>query len=233
MFTFEFGDYLTAKDVLIRIIFAVALSSFIGIEREKRNRPAGMRTHVLVCVGATLIAMIEQLTIANVAALASTQINVSVGRLTQGVVSGIGFLGAGTIILTDRKVTGLTTAASVWCTACLGLAIGAGFLSITTVSSVVMFAVLKLMQKIVIVPTYKKLVVQYVHREDTITYINKFFESNNVKVLDVDFHTSQDGDRKVYTNVYTLVIPGKTNYVEIVEALSETANILSVETRNG
>ena len=191
-----------------------------------------MRTHVLVCLGAALVAMIEQMSVAYVVALGSTQINVSVGRLTQGVVSGIGFLGAGTIVMADRKVTGLTTAASVWCTACLGLAIGAGFLSMAIVGSVVMIAVLKLMQKIVIVPTYKKLMVQYVHRQDTLAYINKFFEEKKVKVLDVDFHTSQEEERKVYSNVYTLVIPGKTNYVEMVEALSEEANILSVETRN-
>lgn len=228
----KFGEMLTIKDVLIRIAAAVLLSSFIGIEREKRNRPAGMRTHVLVCLGAALISLVEQETIAYVAAFSSSQINVSVGRITAGVVQGVGFIGAGTIILADRKVTGLTTAATLFCTACLGIAIGAGYIYLALIGSAIMITVLKIMRKIVIVPTFKKLSVQYVNRQEINEYINGFLEKNKVKVLDVDFHTEHEGDRSVYKNVYTLIIPEKTDYVKIVEELSEAADILAVETQN-
>lgn len=229
----DFGESLTIMDISIQLALALVPSSALGIEREKRNRPAGMRTHVMVCLGATLISLIEQQTIANIVLLSSSQINVSVGRLTAGVVFGIGFLGAGTIVMADRKVTGLTTAASLWCTACLGIAIGAGFIFVPILFSVVMMIVLKLMQKIVVVPTYKKLLIQYVHRKETIDYINSFFEEHSIKVLDVDFHTEQTDSNKIYTNVYSLSIPGKVNYVQIIETLSEAENILAVETRNG
>lgn len=228
----KFGEMLTIKDVLIRIAAAVLLSSFIGIEREKRNRPAGMRTHVLVCLGAALISLVEQETIAYVAAFSSSQINVSVGRITAGVVQGVGFIGAGTIILADRKVTGLTTAATLFCTACLGIAIGAGYIYLALIGSAIMITVLKIMRKIVIVPTFKKLSMQYVNRQEINEYINGFLEKNKVKVLDVDFHTEHEGDRSVYKNVYTLIIPEKTDYVKIVEELSEAADILAVETQN-
>lgn len=90
-------------------------------------------------------------------ALGSPQINVSVGRITSSIVSGVGFLGAGTIVIADRKISGLTTAASLWCTACLGLTIGAGFTTMALVACAVVMVVLKLMQRIVHVKHYKML----------------------------------------------------------------------------
>ena len=90
-----------------------------------------MRTHVLVCVGAATIALIECMNIADTISLnmnyPSTGIAVSYGRITAQVVSGIGFLGAGTIFISQKKIAGLTTAASLWNAACLGLAIGMGY----------------------------------------------------------------------------------------------------------
>ena len=90
--------------------------------------------------------------------------------------------------MSERKITGLTTAASLWCTACLGLAIGAGFSTMAVIVGVVILSVLKLMQKIVHVKTYKRLEVQFVHRTETLAFLNDYFVKMNVKVLDVDFH---------------------------------------------
>ena len=103
----------------LRLVLAVVIGCVIGIEREKKNRPAGMRTHVLVCVGAALIAIVESLIISDTLTLNlsrgdSTGIAVSYGRLSAQVISGIGFLGAGTIFISQKKIAGLTTAASLW-----------------------------------------------------------------------------------------------------------------------
>ena len=90
-----------------------------------------MRTHVLVCVGASIIAIMESLMIADTITLnmnnESTGIAISYGRISAQVISGIGFLGAGTIFISQKKIAGLTTAASLWNVACLGLAVGMGY----------------------------------------------------------------------------------------------------------
>ena len=118
-------------EIGLRLLLAVAAGCVIGIEREHKNRPAGMRTHVLVCVGAALIAIIDSLNA--IATLSvnlehtSTGVAISMGRMSAQVISGVGFLGAGTIFMTQKKISGLTTAASLWCTACLGLAAGMGY----------------------------------------------------------------------------------------------------------
>lgn len=228
-----FGEPLSFWQMVLRIVAAVIFGAIIGVEREMKNRPAGMRTHVLVCLGAALIGLVEQQTIAHVVALGSSHINVSVGRLTAQIVSGVGFLGAGTIIIADWRISGLTTAASLWCAACLGLAVGAGSTTMALVACLVVMIVLKMMQQIVHVNTYKRLEIQFVHRNETLKYIRDTFDRMEVKILDQDFHAdnTQDG-QNIYTNVYTLSMPGKTQSQDLITILSEHLNIRTVRTRN-
>ena len=224
---------MTWWEMVIRLVVAVTVGCIIGIERERKNRPAGMRTHVLVCTGAALVSLIEQQTVANVVALgASSGINVSMGRITSTVVSGVGFLGAGTIFTAQHKISGLTTAASLWCTACIGLAVGSGFIFMAVVSGAVVLVVLRLMQRIIHVSTLKKLEVQFVHRQETLAFLAEYFAGMEVKVLDVDFHAESKPEGNLYTNLYTLTMPSRTSYVDIIETLSEHPNIRTVRTRN-
>lgn len=209
----NFGQHITPVQLLFRLLVAVLISCVIGIDRERKSRPAGMRTHALVCIGAALIAMVEQETVAYVVALGSPHVNVSVGRLTSTVVSGVGFLGAGTIVMThNKKISGLTTAASLWCTACIGLAVGAGFTSMALVVGLVMMVVLRLLQRVVHVNTYKNLEVQFVHRAETLEFLRATFSEMGVNILDVDFHAETKHDENLYTNIYTLTIPNRTSY---------------------
>ena len=124
---------LTVTAVVVRILVAVILGGIIGMERGMKNRPAGLRTYMLVCVGACVVMMINQYTY---------QIY-GVGdpvRLGAQVVSGIGFLGAGTIIVTSHnQIKGLTTAAGLWASACIGLAIGIGLYEIAVVGGAAVF----------------------------------------------------------------------------------------------
>ncbi len=228
-----FGQPLSVWQVAVRILAAVMMGAIIGVDREKKNRPAGMRTHVLVCLGAALVSLVEQQTIADVVQLGTAHINVSVGRLTAAIVSGVGFLGAGTIIIADRRITGLTTAASLWCAACLGLAAGAGYTTMALLACLVVMLVLRLMQRIVHVNTYKRLEVQFVHRSLTQNDIREIFDKMQVRILDQDFHseTMKDGTN-LYTNVYTLSMPGMTRYQDLITALAEHPNIRTVRTRN-
>ncbi len=124
---------LTVTAIVVRILVAVILGGIIGMERGMKNRPAGLRTYMLVCVGACVVMMINQYTY---------QVY-GVGdpvRLGAQVVSGIGFLGAGTIIVTSHnQIKGLTTAAGLWASACIGLAIGIGLYEIAVVGGAAVF----------------------------------------------------------------------------------------------
>jgi putative Mg2+ transporter-C (MgtC) family protein len=115
---------LSLVTIVLRLFLATLCAGVLGVERQRKSRPAGLRTHIVVCLGSALVMMISQhLTLIGVETDAT--------RLGAQVISGIGFLGAGTIILTGRngkpQVKGLTTAASLWTCACMGLAIGCGF----------------------------------------------------------------------------------------------------------
>ncbi len=110
-------------EMLIRMALACLLSGVIGIEREKHRHPAGLRTHILVCIGSTLVLICN----IYLFELYKYQANVDPARLGAQVISGIGFLGAGTIIKEGISVKGLTTAASLWAVACIGIAIGIGY----------------------------------------------------------------------------------------------------------
>ena len=119
---FEFLRDFNIATIAIRLVLAMIFGGVIGIERGKQGRAAGMRTHILVCLGSALAAMIG---------LYSTEVlgySNDPLRIAAQVVSGIGFLGVGTILLKGRfQITGLTTAAGLWCAAAIGLALGTGF----------------------------------------------------------------------------------------------------------
>ncbi|MBR3929046.1 MAG: MgtC/SapB family protein [Clostridia bacterium] len=227
-------DQLSWLDLILRISSAIIIGGIIGFEREKHNRPAGLRTHILVCLGACVITILECTISARIAETAaiSENITISVGRIAAQVVSGVGFLGAGTIVLSQRKISGLTTAASLWNTACLGLAVGYGFYLLAFVSCVLVLLVLALLSKLIRVNTEKRVEVKFIHRTETMDFINDFFEKKNVQILDLDFHMDMTDGKNLYTNVYQLKLPSHTTYTDIIAHLAEHKNVLGVRTTN-
>ena len=128
--------------VTIRLVMAVIVGGIIGLERGANNHAAGFRTHILVCVGAALV-MVTNEYICQFNDLADP------ARLGAQVITGVGFLGAGTIMVTGHnKVKGLTTAAGLWASACLGLAIGIGFYEGALVAAILIFISLALLPKV-------------------------------------------------------------------------------------
>jgi putative Mg2+ transporter-C (MgtC) family protein len=127
-------------DMVIRLIVSAMAGGLIGWERERREKPAGFRTHILVAMGSTLF------TIFSVYAFGG---NYDPSRVAAGIVLGVGFLGAGTIIRGNGgRVVGLTTAASVWVVAAIGMAVGTGFYLLGIIASVLVFLVLLLLTKV-------------------------------------------------------------------------------------
>ena len=125
----------TLLDISLRLLLAAALGAGIGYQRERANKPAGLRTHVLICLGSALFTIVSIFGFSGV---------VDPSRVAAGVVTGIGFIGAGVIFRGMRgdHVMGLTTAASVWITAAIGLAAGVGMYLIATIIAAIAVLVL-------------------------------------------------------------------------------------------
>ena len=137
--TTGFPDRTRLGITLIRVIAAVLLGGILGIEREKAGKPAGLRTHMIVCLGTAVVV------------LACTEVNMGLdgqSRVIQGIVTGIGFIGAGTILKLNeqREIQGLTTAAGLWMTAAIGVAVGLGALGLAVIGTVLTLLVLVLEQ---------------------------------------------------------------------------------------
>jgi len=135
---------LPEHQIILRLVVAAVLGSIVGTERERLNWVAGLRTHMLVCVGSALFMIVSFCGFADV--LSNEHVALDPSRIAAQVVSGIGFLGAGTIVLRSKVVRGLTTAASLWTVAAVGLAVGGGLYvaaATTTVLVVIILAGIK------------------------------------------------------------------------------------------
>ena len=131
---------LTQQEVVVRILAAIFIGGLIGLERGMKNRPAGLRTYMLVCVGSCLVMMTNQYIFQHTGSGDPM-------RLGAQVISGIGFLGAGTIVVTrHNQIRGLTTAAGLWVSAGLGLALGIGFYEGAITAGIGVYVILAIMQ---------------------------------------------------------------------------------------
>lgn len=129
---------------IFRLLLACILGGLIGYERESMNRPAGFRTHILVCLGSALVMVTSEYIFGKY----STVVNADPARLGAQVISGIGFLGAGTIIREGASVKGLTTAASLWAVSCVGIAAGIGFYEGAIMAALVIYLTLIFLKRL-------------------------------------------------------------------------------------
>ena len=135
------ADPIAALDVLLKMFIAVLLSGLIGWEREGRDQPAGLRTHIILCIGATMITIVSIRSVADLGGMEPT-------RIMAQIVSGIGFLGAGAIMRLGMTVRGLTTATTLWAIAGVGMAIGAGYYLPAVITVGTMFVVLHYLENL-------------------------------------------------------------------------------------
>ena len=133
---------LTVTEIILRVLISVVIGGLIGLERGMKNRPAGLRTYMLVCVGACVVMLTNQYT------YQVYQVGDPV-RMGAQVISGIGFLGAGTIVVTSRnQIKGLTTAAGLWTAGGIGLAIGIGLYEVAIAASAAVFIILTVLHQL-------------------------------------------------------------------------------------
>lgn len=184
---------ISQSDVLLRLALAMALGGLIGLERESHKRAAGFRTHILVSVGSTLVMMISQYAFAG----SSGGPQYDPGRIAAQVVSGIGFLGAGTILREGATIKGLTTAASLWVVAGIGLAVGTGFYlaaATTTGLVVVVLVVLDRFERTFIESKRDTLLVQVQDRPGQLGAIATVLGKYGVSIKDVELESIGSGD---------------------------------------
>jgi putative Mg2+ transporter-C (MgtC) family protein len=129
--------------VMLRLLLAMLLGGAVGLERESQGRPAGLRTHILVCLGATIIMLASQsMAILSQGLAPTARVTVDPGRIAAGIVTGIGFLGAGAILRIGDLVRGLTTAGCIWFVAALGIVIGQGLYALGITATIFALVVL-------------------------------------------------------------------------------------------
>lgn len=232
------GIIMQVEIVALRLILVTVLSAIIGFEREVNNANAGLKTHMIVGVGATIVALIsEQIEFETIERVIQMQdiagaFRVDPSRLIAQVVSGIGFLGAGTIIVTKRHVSGLTTAASIWAVASLGLAVGMGFLNIALPGFAILFLILFVTRRIQAHAFAEKLHIKYVGGNDTLEDIENVFKRMGVEYSQVKYDVNMFGNEKVYTTVFNIQGKFRFSFNDFVSQLSKMNTIVSVQTTN-
>ena len=137
----DFLREINVASICLRIILSIIIGGVLGLERGRKNRPAGFRTYVLVCLGSAMVMMTNQYVFQEYGVSDPT-------RMGAQVISGIGFLGAGTIMVIGRqRIKGITTAAGMWASACCGLAIGIGFYEASVIGGIAIFIVMEFLEK--------------------------------------------------------------------------------------
>lgn len=188
--------------VSVRMLLAVVCGGVIGMEREYKRRPAGFRTHILICLGAAMTTLTSQFLYLNM------HYYTDMARLGAQVVAGMGFIGAGTIIVTRRqRVKGLTTAAGLWTAAIVGLALGGGFYEGGIFATVLILLAELLFSKL----EYRmldnapeiNLYMEYNGR-DCLDHVLRLYREHDLKLLDVEITRNSDGEKITSCAIFTL-----------------------------
>lgn len=223
---------------MLRIVLALLMGGLIGMERERKRRPAGFRTYMLVALGAALTVMLSQYLDymlnnpwADIAA--SIGIKTDVSRFGAQVINGVGFLGAGTIIVTGRQeVKGLTTAAGLWASACMGLAIGAGFYECMIVGFMLIFLCMRLLPAIenAVMARARNMNI-YIEMDsvENVGAIVNILKANNMTLFDVEIDKEQHEHLSQINAVFSVRLPHKEEHTEILAKLSTIEGIITIE----
>ena len=225
-------EYLHAfhfSSVVLRICLAILVGGMIGLERGRKRRPAGFRTYMFVCLGAALAMLLGQYEYemlgtrwASDAAEIGTMTDVS--RFGAQVINGIGFIGAGTIIVTGRqKIKGLTTAAGLWASACIGLSIGAGFYEGAVLAFVFAFLCMRFFP---VIDTYiweKSKILNIYIEFDSIASIGTIIgklKAQNVEIYDIDLDSGSKKRVQRPNIVFSVNLHPQQTHTQILSALS-------------
>ena len=206
---------------MVRLLLALICGGLLGLERGKKKRPAGFRTHMLVCVGSALAMLTNQY-------MAEHYAGIDASRMAAQVISGIGFLGAGTIMVTGlQKIRGLTTAAGLWVVACIGLAFGTGFYSAGIIATILCYIINTVLHRVETrMETNARVIGIYVELED-VSYVGRLLE----KLRELDINVSDFETGKARTSdkhIGVLLVVKLVRFVEHAEVIEQLKNVEGV-----
>ena len=225
IFDFLRSGSIDALTVAIRLITAVICGGFIGIERERKRRPAGFRTHILICLGAAMTTLTSQYIALEL------KLYTDMARLGAQVIAGVGFIGAGTIIVTKRRqVKGLTTAAGLWASAIVGLCCGAGFvegaLLATTIIIIVELLLVKIEYYLTSTVRTVNIYVEYVSNSKLGSIVDTIKSNNTAYINDMEITKSASGN---VCAVFTLRMRRKKSQQAMMTMVAKLDGVVSVE----
>ncbi len=198
----------------------------IGLERSRKNRPAGFRTYMIVCLSSALVMMTNQFIYNNFGGS-------DPARLGAQVISGIGFLGAGTIIVTSRsQVRGLTSAAGLWASACLGLAIGIGFYSGAIIVALLVFIIIIFFKKIDYLLTSQNKMINIYTSFKSIEQLYKFIihcNKTGYKVRDIEITKDTLQNHVSVIAIITLETKERISHIEVIQKLNSFEELIHIE----
>lgn len=226
IFDFQRTGNIDLLTVSVRLVVALLCGGIIGIERERKQRPAGFRTHILICIGATMTTLTSQYIAFDLKA------TTDLARLGAQVIAGIGFIGAGTIIVTKRKnVKGLTTAAGLWASAIVGLCTGAGFLEGALVTTfIIVVAELFLSRFEYFMLSNSRTINILVEFNDTtnLTSIIDTVKENSSYVRDIEI-TKSNNTANNSCAIFSLQMPRKTSHAKLLNSIASLDGVVAVE----
>ena len=219
---FSFDLSLFIFDIIIPCALAVVFGGLIGLQRERHERPAGLRTHALVCLGATVFTLVSYLGFSSSAGFDST-------RIAAGVVTGIGFIGAGVIFRQGILVKGVTTAASIWIVAAIGLALGTKLYYLSIISTILGFLVLSFLKsfeyRIIRIPNYRIKITASKDFDD-IVKIRDTLKDLSHDIKSKKYELEPDSNTKMYSYNIHSKVPDFSQ--KIIDQISKINGVLKI-----
>ena len=212
--------------VCLRLLCAMLVGTLIGLEREYTHRPAGLRTHILVALGACVASLMGEMILVRFA------VNSDPARLSAQVITGVGFLGAGTIMKEGVNVKGLTTAASVWAVACLGIAAGFGFYTVALTGMIFTFITLTIFESLQRKLVHSRSVEDHylVVTEDVEAALTSIHNAvNSPKISLFDLHVqSQNGVYRITFRAWFVGRRSEMYHTAFFAAIAKSESVISV-----
>ncbi|EFD88816.1 MgtC/SapB family protein [Oenococcus oeni] len=218
---------ITQIELLLRLIVAGACGFAIGYERKSRLKEAGVRTHMIVALGAALIMIVSKYGFVDVVQLKGYVLDPS--RIAAQIVSGIGFLGAGMIFVRKQAINGLTTAAGVWTTAGVGMAIGAKLYFIGVSATVIVLLVQIILRhnfKWMPLPESEQIDIEFDKIADSIAFIQKKFASNNIEIINLS--ADKNGNDSIHVELF-VKLPQGYDPARLMDLFKDNPHVKSIE----
>lgn len=215
--------FITNRDIIMRLLIALIVGGLTGLERERSHQFAGFRTHILVSVGSC----ITSITSLSLFFQYSSYSNIDPARLSAQVLSGVGFLGAGAILKTSNGIRGLTTAAGIWATACIGIAIGYGYYVLGISAWLFVMVTLYILKNIDKMIFKKKQTVFNIKTDniEIISSIYEMFQKSQISVKNIEINSDT---KNIKVNLLT-VHDRRIVLDEVIKELSKLKNIISID----